>query len=196
MFQYLFLVSIVFFGISYGIDYVWESEPHYAESKKVFLNAFVKCYNRIPLHVLRQPSHEAMVQWLDAVFDEVYRDYRDRNSSLWLSAKSNDRTIGFLVINTAKYPDEIYLAQLAVDPAFQRQGIATAMIRELFAQFSQCAKFVVITRCANEEARGFYTALHFIPSSYLHEGYSHELYSGFEIIGRCLWKRGFKITLH
>src|SRR5689334_11856472 len=117
MFQYLLIVSIAIFGISYGVDYVWESEPNHAESKKVFLNAFVTCYNQIPLPILGKLSREAMVQWLDDAFEEGYVAYKSSKSSLWLSAKSDDKIIGFLVINAEKYPDEIYLAQLAVDPA-------------------------------------------------------------------------------
>jgi len=84
----------------------------------------------------------------------------------------------------AKYPEEIYLAQLAIATAYQRRGIASSMIRSLFDQFSECDKYVVITRCANEEAKGFYNALGFAPSSYMHEGYSRELYTGFEYINK------------
>jgi ribosomal protein S18 acetylase RimI-like enzyme len=186
----LFIWSTVF-AISYeqpqnfqanGIAYCWENEPNFSDTKNVFLNAFVKYYSQIPLEVLRQPSREAMIQWLDDAFDEMYADYKNSKSRLWLSAKKNDKIVGFLVIDLAKYPDEMYFAQLAIDPPYQRQGIASTMIRSLFDQFPQCGKFVVITRCANQEAKSFYKALDFTPSSYMHEGYSPELYSGFEYI--------------
>ncbi len=195
MVQYLLIALIALFGmipgISYGeqqgfqkngIAYSWEKEPNCSESKKVFLDAFVKCYDQIPLEVLRKPSREAMVQWLDDAFEELYVDYKSSKNSLWLSAKADDRVVGFLVIDIAKHPEEIYLAQLAVDPAYQGQGIATSMIHSLFGQFSECGKFVVITRRANEEAKGLYNSLGFSPSSYIHEGYSRELYTGFEYI--------------
>lgn len=197
MFKYLLTASIILFGsisqMSYGeqhdfqkngITYAWENEPNYSESKKVFLDAFVKCYGQIPLDVLRKPSREAMTQWLDDYFEEFYVDYESSKSSLWLSAKANDKIVGFLVIDIAKYPEEIYLAQLAIDPAYQKRGIASSMIRNLFDQFSECARFVLITRCANEEARGLYKTLGFTPSSYMHEGYSREFFTGFEYINR------------
>jgi len=163
-----------------GIAYVWEDAPNYLESKKVFLDAFVTSYNQIPLDVLRKPSREAMVQWLDDAFEDVYGDYKNSQTSLWLSAKADDKIIGVLVIDTAKFPEEIYLAELAIDPAYQGKGIASSMIRSLFDQFSECGKFVVITRCANEGAKSLYTHLGFSPSSYIHPGYSRELYTGFE----------------
>lgn len=193
MFKNLLIASIlllgVIAGISYGeqhdfqkngIEYIWEIEPNYFESKKVFLDAFVKCYGQVSLDVLRKPSREAMVQWLDEAFEETYADYKSSKTSLWLSAKADNKIVGFLIIDTAKYPREIYLAQLAIEPSYQRQGIASSMIRSLFDQFSECVRFVVITRRANEEAKELYHSLGFSPSSYMHEGYSRELYTGFE----------------
>ena len=197
MFKYLFAVLLISFGgisgISYGeqydfqkneIAYVWENEPNCFESKNVFLDAFVKCYGQVPLEVLRQPSREAMIQWLDDAFEEVYGDYKSSTSVLWLSAKASDNVVGFLVIDTSKYPEEVYLAQLVVDPSYQRRGIASSLMRSLFDQFSECDKFVVITRSANEEANGLYHSLGFVTSLYMHEGYSQELYTGFEYINQ------------
>ncbi|MBS0584846.1 MAG: GNAT family N-acetyltransferase [Verrucomicrobia bacterium] len=193
MFKCILVVSIVLFGsisgISYrmecdfqenGIVYVWENQPNYLASKRVFCDAFVKCYDQVPLDVLRKSSREEMVEWLDDAFEEIYADYKKSKNSLWLSAKVGDKVAGCLIIDIAKYPEEIYLAELAVDPVYQRQGIASSMIRRVFDQFSECGRFVVITRCANEEAKGLYNALGFAPSSYMHEGYSRELYTGFE----------------
>lgn len=197
MFKYLLIISVILFGsipgISYGeqqdfqkngIAYTWENKPNCCESKKVFLDAFVKCYGQVPLDVLKKPSREAMVQWLDDTFEEIYIDHKSSKSSLWLSAKANDKVVGFLVIDIAKYPEEIYLAQLAIDPTYQGRGIASSMIRSLFDQFSECGRFVVITRYANKEAKGLYNALGFAPSSYMHEGYSREFFTGFEYINQ------------
>ena len=178
-------------GISYekpcdfqknGIDYVWESEPNYPESKSVFLNAFAKCYDQVPLDALKQPSREAMIQWLDNVYEITYADYKNSKSRLWISAKANDKIIGFLVIDTKKNPEEIYLSLLAVDPAYQGRGIASSMIRSLFSQFPECEKFVVNTRHINEESKRLYLSLGFVASSYMHEGHNPELYVGFEYI--------------
>ncbi len=191
--KYVLLVSIMLFGSipesSYaeqynfqkrGISYVWEKEPHRSESKKVFLNAFVKCYDRISLDLLKQPSRKAMIQWLNGAFKETYVDFKNSKNILWISAKVNNKTVGFLVIDVEKHPEEIYLSQLSIDPAHQGKGIATSLIRSLFDQFPECHKFVAITRIVNEEAKGLYHSLGFSPGSYMREGYSPELYTGFE----------------
>lgn len=167
-----------------GITYVWEKKPSSFESKKVFLNAFVKCYSQIPLENLEKHSEEAMIQWLEGAFEDIYLDYTNSTSSLWLSAKANNKIVGFLLIDVAKHPQEIYLAQLAIDPAYQGRGIASSLIRSLFNQFAECDRFVVITRQVNEEAKGLYNSLGFLPSSYMHEGYSKEVFTGFEYINR------------
>lgn len=186
MFKWLLAILLALFSVtSYGkqkdeIAYVFEENPSYLQSKKVFVDAFVHCYNQIPLEVLKQPSRETMTEWLKNSFEETYKDFKSSTNKLWLSAKAEGSVVGFLVIDTSKYPEEIYLAQLAVDPAYQRQGIASTMIRSLFDQFSECRRFVVIPRCANEEAKNLYKSLGFSPSSYMHEGYSAELYTGFE----------------
>lgn len=167
-----------------GVAYVWEREPNSIESKKVFLDAFVKCYEHVPLDVLRKSSREEVAQWLEGAFEEMCADHKSSQNSLWLSAKVDDKVVGFLVIDIAQHPEEIYLAQLAVDPGCQGRGIGSSMIRSLFDQFSECGRFVVITRRANEEARGLYRALGFVPSSYMREGYSREVYTGFEYISQ------------
>lgn len=172
-----------------GIAYVWEHEPNCLTSKKIFLDAFVKCYRQVPLDVLQKSSNEEIVQWLDEFFEEMYVDYKNSKSNLWLSAKLDDQVVGFLVVDIAKHPEEIYLAQLAIDPAYQRRGIGSSMIRCLFERFSECRRFVVITRCVNEEAKSLYSALGFAPSSYMHHGYSQELYTGFEYINQPETKR-------
>lgn len=195
MLKKLFIVSMLFLcvisGVSFGqqhnfvnndITYIWENEPNLIQSKKVFVDAFVKCYEQIPLDILRMSTREEMVNWIDEVFETLYTDYKNSKYQLWISAKAKDKIVGFLIIDIAKYPEEIYLAQLAVTPEYQGRGIASSMIRSLFDQFSECSKFVVITRHANEEAKALYNALGFTASSYMHEGYSAELFTGFEYI--------------
>jgi ribosomal protein S18 acetylase RimI-like enzyme len=195
MFRSLFLASLLLFGnISAtccnalhnfeknGITYVWEETPDHSTSKQVFLDAFVDCYSQIPLDVLGQPSREAMALWLADGFEEAYSNYQESTHSLWISAKAEGKVVGFLIIDVANYPEEIYLSQLAIDPAYHRKGIASSIIRALFEQFPECAKFVLITRRANEEAKGLYNSLGFVPSPYMHEGYSEDVYTGFEYV--------------
>jgi ribosomal protein S18 acetylase RimI-like enzyme len=161
-----------------AVAYVWDAEPDYVTSKKIFVEAFGSYYSEIPLEVLRQPSREAMHEWLENTFEDLYRG-SDKNN-LWLTAKVNDKTIGFLVVDIEKFPEQIYLQQLAVDPSYQRRGVASSLIRSLFKEFRDCSHFVVVTRHANEKAKQLYLSLGFSPASYMHEGYNPEVYTGFE----------------
>lgn len=165
------------------ISYEWESEPDFGQCKNLFLDAFIKCYDPIPVEVLRKASRPAMIQWLSDAFDEDYAaQVAPGSTKLWLTAKEEDRAVGFLQIDLEKSPDEVYLALMAVDPNHQREGIARAMVTSLLEQLPDTNRFVVITRIANEEARQFYAALGFVESSYIHEGYSRDLYIGYELI--------------
>lgn len=192
MLKYLFLIVVAVFSLpesSYGepydfekngIDYVWEYEPNFTESKKAFVDSFVKCYDPVRSD-LNQPSRESLTKWLNDAFDKIYASFK-KSEDLWLSAKVNGKIIGFLIIDVENYPEEIYLAQLAIAPSHQGKGIASTLIRSLYDQFSDCERFVAIIRHVNEEAKDFYKALGFVPSTNMRQGYSRELYTGFEFI--------------
>ena len=165
---------------SRGISYEWEASPD-PLCKKVGVDAFIKCYDPIPVEVLGQTSREGMIQWLDVAFDEIYTNFLHAGErARWLTAKERGVPVGFLMIEMDHFPEEVYLAQMAVDPAYQRRGIATTMIFSLLDQLPETKKLVVITRKANEEAKALYRALGFTDSTYMHEGYSPQLYAGFE----------------
>lgn len=190
MFKQLFAVFLSFAALAYGtphnfqvgsLSYEWEAEPDFDRCKQVFVAAFTKCYDSIPLEVLEQPSRPMMVEWLGNCFDEFYTNFEKGDSGLcWLVAKEEQEVAGFLVINVDKHPEEIYLAYMAVDPSHQRQGIATNLVTCLWDQFPEAKRFVVITRIANVEAINFYQSLGFVKSSYMHEGYTREFWMGFE----------------
>ncbi len=164
-----------------AILYEWEANPDFYECKKVFMEAFIKCYDPIPLEVLGKPSRADMIQWLSDAYDEIYSEFLQNPCHLrWLTAKSNGEAVGCLLIDLEKAPDEVYLAEMAVSPEHQREKIASTMVRSLFEQIPDAKRFVVITRRANEEAKGFYRALGFVDSDYMHEGYCPKVYTGFE----------------
>lgn len=190
MFKQLIAVFLCCTAFVYGtphnfqmgtLSYEWEVEPDFYGCRQVFVAAFTKCYDSIPLEILHQPSRPSMVLWLESCFDEFYTSFEKGDSNLcWLVAKEGQEVAGFLVINLDKHPEEIYLAQMAIDPSHQRQGIATNLVTCLLEQFPETKRLVVITRIANEEAKNFYQAMGFEKSDYMHEGYSREFFTGFE----------------
>ncbi len=197
MSKYSLLIAFILFiftpGISHaersdfnkiGIDYVWETEPNFYEFKKVYCDAFIKCYENVLSESLGMTSKEEVIKWVDKHADDVYLDFRNSTSKLCLSAKSDNKIVGFLIIDIEKFPEEIYLSELPVDPAYQRQGIGTTLVQTIFHQFPATTKFVVISRKVNEEAKGLYTFLGFTSSPYMHKGYSNDIYSGFEYVNK------------
>ncbi|MBX7066327.1 MAG: GNAT family N-acetyltransferase [Parachlamydiales bacterium] len=185
MFKYLIAILVATTGFGElrnfqigSISYEWETLPNYNESREVFMNAFIDGYGSIPLEAFNKSSREELNQWIGVAFDEYY--FMNAPQVRWLTAKENGTFVGCLAIEMEKYPEEIYLAQMAIDPAFQRQGIGTAMIRSIIEQESEVSRFVVITRKVNQAATEFYHSLGFIDSDYIHEGYSKEIYTGFE----------------
>lgn len=187
MFKQLLAVFLSFRALACGtphnfqigpLSYEWEEKPDFCSCKRVFVDAFTKCYGSIPLEVLHQTSRPLMVEWLENSFDEFYT--KEDSNLCWLVAKENKEVTGFLVIDLRKLPEEIYLAQMAIDPSHQRQGIATNLVTCLLDQYPEAKRLVVITRIANEEVKRFYQNLGFAKSDYVHEGYSREFYIGFE----------------
>lgn len=164
------------------IQYTWEQSPNFQNSKKIFLDAFIKCYGDLPLEKLQKSSREELVSWLDSTFDETYNAHQNNQDQLWLTAKVDCNEVGFIVIDVSKHPDEIYLMQFAIAPTFQRKGIGTTIIDQLIEQFPKCQKFAVVTRWVNEESVMFYKNYGFKTSPYSHEGYDPKLYGGFEYL--------------
>lgn len=57
--------------------------------------------------------------------------------------------------------DEVHLLQIAVDPGFQRQGLATRLGHALFARKARLSEVYLEVRASNASARQLYLALGF-----------------------------------
>lgn len=158
----------------------WQSHPHFDSSKRIFVDAFYKCYDTLSLDVLHKESKEELIHWLEDTFDETYVEHEKNVHLRWLAGIINSKTVGFIIVDTLNLPDEIYLVQFAVDPPYQRSGLGTKFINEIIRQFPGCKKLSVVTRRANYESVNFYNKFGFLQSAYAHEGYSPEIYQGFE----------------
>ena len=164
-----------------GISYEWEADPDFYLCKMFFSDAFITSYSQIPLEDLGFYGRASMVQKISDAFDEFYLQFKSGQSGLhWLTAKEGGLPVGMMVVDLSKFPEEAYIAQMAVEKMHQRQGIASAMVSALMEQLPEAARFVVITRKANGTARAFYSGFGFKDSAYIHEGYSPEWYAGYE----------------
>ncbi len=91
--------------------------------------------------VLMKPGDEATIQRAEPLFDDpvnlaATRAFlADERHHLLIAFTEKDEPAGFVSAVELLHPDEpnpeMFLNELGVDPAFQRRGIATALIKEL-----------------------------------------------------------------
>lgn len=98
--------------------------------------------------------------------DDFMQCLRQRNS-IGMVAEVDDRLAGFMIYELNK--SQIYLLDFAVDPAFRRCGVGTAMIGKLTSKLSCERRNLIMLHINEENLRGqmFFRA------------------SGFKAIGTC-----------
>ncbi|HLS03387.1 MAG TPA: GNAT family N-acetyltransferase [Actinomycetales bacterium] len=78
----------------------------------------------------------------------------------WLAAKLDDAVAG--AIAWTRRPDEADIDRLIVSPVMHRQGIGSALIREVLRR-EQGRRILVSTGRCNAPARALYESLGFVP---------------------------------
>ena len=78
-----------------------------------------------------------------------------RSQPLIFLGVSCDRVLAG-VLGYRRDADTVDIDRLAVDPTFFRRGLATRLLRELFARERGATRFTVLTRLGNEPAVGLY----------------------------------------
>lgn len=97
-----------------------------------------------------------------------------------LSAKLDGKVIGFVGFKDTDQQNEVYIAQLAVDPSYWQLGLGKELIFSIFDIKKETVRLFVIPRRINEVARQFYSHLGFTVSEYMHPGYNPQKYIGYE----------------
>ena len=90
----------------------------------------------------------------------TYRDFLTAKAGLsggWVALQA-DRVVGFLVLRRPA-PDELEILNLAVDPAFRRQGVGAELVRRSLADHRGYVFLEVRSR--NGAAEAFYRGLGF-----------------------------------
>ncbi|MCH9611768.1 MAG: hypothetical protein S4CHLAM102_02420 [Chlamydiia bacterium] len=164
-----------------GKVHCWQEVPDRQQTREVFLASFGACYDSISPEAFGKGSKEELCSWLEEAFDELYLEHSTMANRTWIITKVDGLVAGFLVLDTEKYPEEIYIALLAVDPSHQGKGIASALIRQALASYTDCPRFTVTTRGANTSAIQFYTALGFTQTENMPSGYQPPDYVSFEL---------------
>jgi ribosomal protein S18 acetylase RimI-like enzyme len=102
---------------------------------------------------------KAWGQWDEPWQREYFREHFDYASRQVIEL--DQRPIGFL--DVVYHADHVFLAAIEIDPAYQRQGIGTALIRDILAN-AAALRLVVRLQVlkVNERARALYERLGFV----------------------------------
>ncbi|HET7901378.1 MAG TPA: GNAT family N-acetyltransferase [Candidatus Nanopelagicales bacterium] len=106
---------------------------------------------------------EAAPLFDDAVRDDAVRRFLDDPQHHLLLARDGGRVVGFVSGVETTHPDkgtEMFLYELAVDPAAQRRGHGRALVEALadLARERGCYGMFVLTDDDNDAAKATYTA--------------------------------------
>jgi ribosomal-protein-alanine N-acetyltransferase len=84
-------------------------------------------------------------------------------TSICLGAFEGNRLVGYIV--NSRYVDAWHVMNVAVDPDYQRRGIATALLERLFelTRMDERRGYTLEVRVSNEEAIRLYQKLGFEP---------------------------------
>lgn len=137
-----------------------------AELRSMYIHAFLAAYR-----ISSIPTDETA--FLENYFDSCVKPQMQK-AELALFAKIEHRIVGMLLFEQTG--SSVYIAELAIDPEFQRKGIG----KQMMSMFSDAQKIWLITESRNIAAKEFYLHLGFIPASVMHAGYDPSLYCGFE----------------
>jgi len=118
---------------------------------------------------INQDRSELLQHVAEDVFDEKIdldrlRKYMEEDGHILLVAVHDNIVIGQVLAVIHLHPDkatELYIDDLGVSPKFKRQGIATSLLKTLFALGKRkgCEEVWVATEPDNIEATGFYNSL-------------------------------------
>lgn len=117
------------------------------------LAMFGRAFEDTPVYTEHQPD------------DGYLRGLLDSSTFIAVAAVSDDKVVGGLaayVLNKFEQArSEIYIYDLAVDEAFRRRGIATAMIRELQKEAAARGAYVIFVQAdhGDDPAIALYTKL-------------------------------------
>lgn len=117
------------------------------------LAMFGRAFEDIPIYTEHQPD------------DGYLRELLDGNTFIAVAAVSEDKLVGGLaayVLNKFEQArSEIYIYDLAVDEAFRRRGIATAMVSELQKEAASRDAYVIFVQAdhGDDPAIALYTKL-------------------------------------
>lgn len=146
------------------------------EEEKVFIKSFTEAYKNLSLSDL---GVEDKSLFLKDAFSDVRKDFSEERTLL-LTAAKNGKVIGFVSFKPTEKATQMYIGQLAVDPAYWRKGIGKELVFGISHLQPELTKLVAIGRRKNGIGRNFFLKIGFTECAYMHPGYNPEKYVGYE----------------
>ena len=144
----------------------------------MFIRSFLTCYRTSQTR--GHMSDKDIAAYLENYFTKYVRPRLVSEEEQWFCfAREGDELIGFAIFE--KHPNrEIYVAELAISPEHWRKGLGKAMMDAILEKEPETRKILLITEHDNKLSQKFYEGLGYRRSSYMHGGYSEEVYCGYE----------------
>ena len=165
------------------VQLTWEQpetvhEEAIDDLRQMMIRSFLTGYRSYNAYEDR--TDEYLCDYLAGYFDSFIVP-RLKEPGLLLFARNNNRIIGFALFEKMA-EDEIYVAELAIDPDFSKQGLGRRLMGAILEREPSTKRITLLTQWRNKGAQGFYEALGYQPSNFTHEGYSPDEYRAYELI--------------
>jgi len=146
------------------------------EVEQLFIRTFKDAYKDIPLDVLKIENLDA---FLKAAFEDEPEELKKPNVFCTI-AKNANSIVGVISFEPTEQQNEVYIRQLAIDPAIQKQGIGSTLVASITKQLPATTRIIVATRRVNKPAWKFYEKLGFQVCEQVPHELNPERYVGFE----------------
>ncbi len=125
------------------------------EIQNVFVDTFMYAYSELIQKQLlnAQELEKLLIDSSKEMFDKVAQD---KQTCLVTKKKNDNQIIAFMTVEQEN-ENHVYIAQLAVLPAYQRQRVASSLINYLFQLFPNVTTFYGFVRKTNDKAQLFYS---------------------------------------
>ncbi len=158
-----------------SVMYEWINGGDLIGEEEVFINAFSEAYRDLYLDV------DNKYELLKNAFEDERNELNNDSKNIYcISAKKDNKVVGYASFEEGDNPYEVYIRQMAVDPSCWSRGIGRNIVFAILDKLPDTKKIVLITRSTNNIACTFYRTLGFKNSEYMHEGYDPNVYQGFE----------------
>jgi ribosomal protein S18 acetylase RimI-like enzyme len=173
-------------GAQMGNEYTlgWEDPTEMAlGERKGFIEMFIRSFHQAyrACGSFADKSDEEVDAYLANYCTTFVEPHFAKSSSLFVVLRRDGEIIGGAFFEKSA-KDEIYVAELVIDSQHWHKGLGRYLMEALLQKEPGTKKIWLITEWANKGAQGFYEALGFVTSPHMHEGYSPDLYCGYERI--------------